>query len=79
MYGMDLDTTAQHPNLAAGSPIPVPAGFSPLFAKRNEIGYHAVYTDWTYQFAAVDPPEGAHNAKVDVIGSTGDPSYSHAY
>ena len=79
MYGMDLDTTAEHPNLAAGAPIPVPAGLAPLFTKRNEIGYHAVYADWTYQFAAVDPPGGAHNAKVDVIGSTGDPSYSHAY
>jgi len=79
MYGMDLDTTAEHPHLATGSPIPVPAGFSPLFTKRGEIGYHAVYTDWTYQFAAVDPPGGAHNAKIDVIGSTGYPSYSHAY
>ncbi len=79
MYGMDLDTTAVHPRLAAGTPIPVPAGLSPLFTKRHEIGYHAVYADWTYQFAAVDPPGGAHNAKVDVIGSTGDPSYGHAY
>lgn len=79
MYGMDLDTTAQHPGLAAGSPIPLPAGLSPLFTKRGEIGYHAVYADWTYQFAAVDPPATTHNAKVDVIGSTGDPSYGHAY
>ncbi len=79
MYGMDLDTTAEHPGLAAGSPIPVPAGLSPLFTKRGEIGYHAVYADWTYQFAAVDPPATTHNAKVDVIGSTGDPSYGHAY
>ncbi len=79
MYGMDLDTIAEHPDLAAGSPIPVPAGFSPLFTKRGEIGYHAVYTDWTYQFAAIDPPGGARNAKIDVIGSTGAPSYSHAY
>ena len=36
MYGMDLDTTAEHPGLAAGSPIPVPAGLSPLFTKRGE-------------------------------------------
>ncbi len=79
MYGMDLDTTAEHPNLAAGPPIPVPAGFSPLFAKRNEIGYHAVYTDWTYQFAAVDPPGPRITPRFDVIGSTGDPSYGHAY
>jgi hypothetical protein len=79
MYGMNLDTTAEHPGLAAGSPIPVPAGLSPLFTKHPEIGYHAVYADWSYEFAAVDPPGGTHNAKVDVIGSTGDPSYGHAY
>ncbi len=79
MYGMYLNTTAEHPNLAAGSPIPVPAGLSPLFTKHPEIGYHAVYAYWTYQFAAVDPPATAHNAKVHVIGSTGDPTYGHAY
>jgi hypothetical protein len=79
MYGIYLNTTAEHPNLATGSPIPVPAAISALFTKHPEIGYHAVYADWTYQFAAVDPPGGAHNAKVDVIASTGYPTYSHAY
>jgi hypothetical protein len=79
MYGMYLNTTAEHPGRAAGSPIPVPAEFTELFTTANEIGYHAVYANWTYQFAAVDPPATAHNTKVDIIGATGVPTYSRAY
>ncbi len=78
MYGMYLNTTAEHPGLAAGSPIPVPAGFTELFARPHEIGYHVVYANWTYQFAAIDPPATARNAKVDIIAATGAPSYAHA-
>lgn len=79
LYGMFLNTTTEHANLAAGSPIPVPAGFSPLLAAPTEIGYHAVYANWTYQYAAVDPPLTAHHAKIDVIAAYGAPSYGHAY
>jgi len=77
-YGMYLNTTAEHPGLKAGSPIPVPAEFRALSALPHEIGHHVVYDNSTYEFAAVDPPATAHNAKVDVIGGTGDPTYSHA-
>ena len=53
---MYLNTTTEHPNLVPGSPIPVPAAFTPLLAAPTEVGYHAVYANWTYQFAAIDPP-----------------------
>lgn len=79
LYGMYLNTTTSHRNLTAGSPIPVPAGFSPLLAAPTEIGYHAVYANWTYQFAAVDPLPTQKNAKVSVISAYGAPSFGHAY
>jgi hypothetical protein len=78
-YGMYLNTTTEHHHLAAGTPIPVPAGFSPLLAAPTEIGYHAVDANWTYEFAAIDPPASAPNAKIDVIAGDGGPSYGHAY
>ena len=55
LYGMYLNTTNQHANLVAGSPIPVPPAFTPLLAAPTEVGYHAVYANWTYEFAAIDP------------------------
>jgi hypothetical protein len=79
LYGMYLNTTTEHPNLVAGSPIRVPAAFSPLLAAPTEIGYHAVYANWTYQFAAIDPAATAHDAKLHVIAAQGGPSYGHAY
>jgi len=79
LYGMYLNTTTEHPNLVQGSPIPVPAAFTPLLAAPTEVGYHAVYANWTYQFAAIDPSASAPNAKIDVIAGTGGPSYGHAY
>ena len=79
LYGMYLNTSVEHPGLAKGSPIAVPAGFSPLFAAPTEVGYHAVFANWTYQFAAIDPPATAHHAKVAVIAANGAPSYGHAY
>ena len=77
MYGMYLNTTAEHPGLAAGAPIPVPAEFTPLTGP-TQIGYHAVYANWTYEFAALDPPPSAHGAKLQVIASAGGPTYGHA-
>jgi hypothetical protein len=77
MYGMYLNTTTEHPGLAAGAPIPVPAAFTPLTGP-TQVGYHAVYANWTYEFAAVDPPPAAPGAKLQVIASTGGPTYGHA-
>lgn len=79
LYGMYLNTSNEHPNLVAGPPIPVPAAFTPLLDAPTELGYHAVYANWTYQFAAIDPPATAHGAKLQVIAAQGLPSYGHAY
>jgi hypothetical protein len=79
LYGMYLNTTTQHPNLVAGSPIKVPAGFFPLFAAPTEVGYHAVYANWTYQYAAIDPLASTHGARLQVIAAQGSPTLGHAY
>ena len=79
LYGMYLNTSNEHLNLATGSPIPVPPAFTPLLATPTEVGYHAVYANWTYEFAAIDPPATAPNAKLQVIAAQGAPSYGHAY
>ena len=78
-YGMYLNTTNQHPNLAEGAPIPVPTGFTPLLGAPSEIGYHAVFANWAYQFAAIDPPADADGAKLAIIGWQAWPSLGHAY
>jgi hypothetical protein len=78
LYGMSLNITYEHPNLKAGSPIPVPPDVTPLFARPNEVGYHAVWADWSYEFAAIDPPATAHNGKLQVIAAQGAPTYGHA-
>jgi hypothetical protein len=79
LYGMYLNTTLEHPGLAQGSPLPVPAGFSALFAAPTEVGYHEVLANWTYQFAAIDPAASASGARLQVIAAQGSPSYGHAY
>jgi len=79
MYGMYLNTSNEYPNLVAGSPIPVPPEFTPLLAAPTEVGYHAVFANWAYQFAAIDPPATARDGKLDVIASQSGPSYGHAY
>ena len=80
LYGMDLNTEIEHnADGAAGPPIAVPAPFGPLLASPAEVGRHAVAADWSYQYAAVDPPAAAHGAKVQVIASGGGPSYGHAW
>jgi hypothetical protein len=78
-YAMYLNTTNEHPNLVPGAPIPVPAAVQPLLAGPTEVGYHAVYANWTYEYAAVDPPVTEHGAKVQIIGSESSLSYGHAY
>jgi hypothetical protein len=84
IYSMYLNTTTQHADSSsgkpgAGSPISVPTAFVPLLGATNEVGYHEVLTQWTFEYVAVDPPLSAHGAKVDVIGSGGGPTYGHAY
>ena len=79
LYGMDLNTTTEHPNLVPGPPIPVPAAFTPLLAAPSEVGSHQVIADWAYQFAAIDPPATANHAKINIIAATGLPSFGHAY
>ena len=79
LYGMYLNTSNEHPNLVAGAPIPIPAAFTPLLAAPTEVGYHAVFANWAYEFAAIDPPATTRNAKLQVIAAQGDPSYGHAY
>jgi hypothetical protein len=79
LYGMYLNTTTQHPNAAKGRPIPVPPQFSPLLADPTEVGLHGVVGNSTYEYAAIDPPLTAHNAKVDVIATGGGPTYGHAW
>jgi hypothetical protein len=78
MYGMYLNTLTQHPGLAAGAPIPVPVAFTPLTGP-SQVGVHAVTANWTYEFAAFDPPNATHGAKLQVIASGGGPTYGHAY
>ena len=79
MYGMYLNTSTEHPNLVAGSPIGVPAEFKPMLAEPTEVGYHAVFANWAYQFAAIDSSATARDGKLDVIGSESGPSFGHAY
>jgi hypothetical protein len=79
MYGMYLNTSTEHPNLVAGSPIGVPAEFKPMLAEPTEVGYHAVLANWAYQFAAIDPGATARGGKLEVIGSQRGPSFGHAY
>lgn len=78
-YGMYLNTTNEHPNLDAGSPIPVPAEFAPILTTPGQVGYHAVYANWAYQYAAIDPPASASDAKLQIIGWQSGPSYGHAF
>jgi hypothetical protein len=79
LYGMYLNTSNEHPNLTAGTPIPVPAAFTPLLAASTEVGYHAVFANWAYEFAAIDPPATARDAKLQVIANQSAPSFGHAY
>jgi hypothetical protein len=79
LYGMYLNTTTEHPNLVAGSPIPVPDAVAPILTTPGQVGYHAVFANWAYQFAAIDPLATARNAKLQIIGWQSGPSYGHAY
>jgi hypothetical protein len=80
IYSMYLNTTIEHPGNVFGPPIPVPANFSPLVKPRPTLkGNHGINANWTFEFAAVDPPSAAAGAKAVVIGGTGAPTYGDAY
>ncbi len=79
LYAMYLNTTIEHPGNLAGSPIPVPANFIPLLTTAATAGTKGVTANWTYEFVAVDPPAAAHDAKVQIIGGTGSPTYGKPY
>jgi hypothetical protein len=80
LYAMYLNTAVEHPGNVSGTPIPVPANFSPLLPTASaKAGPHGVDANWTYEFAAVDPPNTAHGAKVEVIAGSGAPTYGHPY
>jgi hypothetical protein len=79
VYTMYLNTTTEHPGNVAGSPVPVPANFAPLVPAADRAGTHGANANWTYEFAAVDPPQSASGAKVEVIGGSGAPTFGHGY
>jgi hypothetical protein len=79
IYPMYLNTQLEHPGDLAGPPIPAPANFVPIITTPSKAGPHGVVANWTYEFAAVDPPQTAHGAKVQVIGANGAPTYGHPY
>ena len=79
LYGVYLNTTNEHPNLVAGSPIPVPDAVAPILTTPGQVGYHAVFANWAYQFAAIDPLATARGAKLQIIGWQSGPSYGRAY
>ena len=79
LYAMYLNTTTEHPGDVSGSPIPVAADVIPLLAaSATKVGHKGVSANWTYEFAAIDPPQTAHGAKVEVIGGSGALTYGHA-
>jgi hypothetical protein len=78
-YGMYLNTTTEHANDLAGSPIPVPALFRPLLGTGPASGDHGVAANWTYEYVAADPPLTAQHAKVEVIAASGSPTYARAW
>lgn len=79
LYAMYLNTQTEHPGDLAGTPVQVPADIRPLLTNPNAVGVHGVVANFTFEYAAVDPPSTAHGAKVDVIAADGGPTYGHAY
>jgi hypothetical protein len=77
---MYLNTQIEHPGDVPGPVIPVPADFAPLITTAAaKVGHKGVTANWTYEFAAVDPPQTAHAAKVEVIGGSGAPTFGAGY
>ena len=80
LYAMYLNTQIEHPGDVSGGPIPVPASFAPLITTASaKVGHKGVTANWTYEFAAVDPPQTAHGAKVEVVAGSGAPTFGAGY
>lgn len=79
LYAMYLNTQTEHPGDLAGSPIQVPSAVRPLLTNPAAVGVHGVVANFTFEYAAIDPPSTDHGAKVDVIAADGGPTYGHAY
>jgi len=79
LYSMYLNTQTEHPGNIAGSPVQVPGAVRPLLTNPNAVGHRGVVENFTFEYAAVDPPSAAHGAKVDVIAAGGGPTYGDAY
>jgi hypothetical protein len=79
IYTMYLNTTIEHPGNVFGAKIPIPAGFAPITTPSKATGAHGVAANWTYEFAAIDPPASAHNAKAQVIAASGAPTFGDSY
>jgi hypothetical protein len=78
LYGMYLETTNEHPDATAGAPIPIPADVSAQFTAPDQVSLHAVEANWTYEYAAIDPPSTSSTAKATVIAATGALTYARA-
>lgn len=81
-YTMYLNTTtevpaelAQSATVKSGRPIPVPPDFVPLLARHQAVPHIRLKTQYDLTFAAIDPPASAPNAKIQVIGMGGAPSW----
>jgi hypothetical protein len=80
IYTMYLNTTIEHPGNVFGPVIPIPADFVPIVTPGPAPkGNHGVAANWTFEFATVDPPVTAHDAKAVVIAASGSPTYGHGY
>jgi hypothetical protein len=79
VYTMYLNTTTEHPGNVSGTPIALPANFAPLVPVPDRVGAHGINANWTYEFAAIDPPQSASGAKVEVIAGSGAPTFGHGY
>jgi hypothetical protein len=80
IYTMYLNTIVEHPGNVFGPVIPIPADFVPIVTPGPAPkGNHGVAANWTFEFATVDPPATAHDAKAVVIAASGSPTYGHGY
>jgi len=79
LYGLDLDTTLEHPNGLVGAQIPIPAIDQLQFARPDEVADRGIAANWTYDFATIDPPASAGISHATVIAATGALSYADAY
>ena len=79
IYTMYLNTTIEHAGNVFGPKISIPAAFAPIAKPSTATGAHGVEGNWTYEFAAVDPPATARDAKAVVIASSGAPTFGDSF